>query len=67
MKYAYLLPIASLLEITGIITLITNQSIIGPIDIGFTMPYLISANIQGFALLIAGALVTTYWILQMKE
>lgn len=67
MSYAYLLPVASLLEITGILTLITNQSITGPIDIGFTIPYLISANFQGIALFIAGSLLTAYAILKIKR
>ena len=67
MKHAYLLPIASLLEIAGIITLLTNQSIIGPVDIGFTMPYIVSANIQGVALFILGSILTMYLVLQMRE
>lgn len=67
MNYAYLLPAASLLEIIGILTLITNESIIGPIDIGFSVPYIVSANVQGFALLIAGSISTMYLILQLQE
>jgi hypothetical protein len=67
MNYAYLLPAASLLEITGILTLITNQSIIGPIDIGFSIPYIVSADIQGFSLLIAGAVSSIYLIMQMQD
>ena len=67
MNYAYLLPVASLLEITGILTLITNQSIVGPVDIGFSIPYIISADVQGFTLLIAGAVSSIYLIVQMQE
>lgn len=67
MNYTYLLPIASLLELAGIMTLITNQSIIGPVDIGFSFPYLVSANMQGFLLFIAGSLLAIYAIFQMKE
>ncbi|QGA80602.1 hypothetical protein [Candidatus Nanohalobium constans] len=67
MNYAYLLPATSLLEIIGILTLLTNKSIIGPIDIGFSIPYLVSANIQGFALLIAGSILTMYLLMQMQE
>ena len=67
MNYAYLLPLASLLEITGILTLMTNESIIGPIDIGFSVPYIVSADVQGLGLLIAGGISTMYLILQMQE
>lgn len=67
MNYAYLLPATSLLEIIGVLTLITNESIIGPVDIGFSVPYLVSADVQGFTLLIAGGILTMYLITQMQE
>lgn len=47
-------------------TLLTNESLIGPVDIGFSIPYLVSADLQGFTLLIAGGLMTAYAITQMK-
>ena len=64
----FYLPFATLLEIVGVLTLITNESILGPVDIGFTVPaVLISGNIQGFSLLAAGSLLTFYLISQMSE
>lgn len=67
MRYEYLLPVASLLEITGLLTLLTNESLVGPIDFGFKLPYLFSANVQGLTLLIAGGLLTAYTLLQIQE
>ena len=61
-----LLPITSIIELLGALTLITNESIIGPVDLGFSVPYIISADIQGFGLLIAGGLITAYAITKMK-
>lgn len=62
-----ILPISSLLEFIGVITLITNESIIGPIDIGFSIPYLISADVQGFGLFLIGGLLSVYAITQMNR
>lgn len=62
----YILPVSTVLELAGIVTLLTNESIVGPVDIGFSIPYLISADIQGFTLLILGGLMTAYAITQMK-
>lgn len=62
------LPAGALIELIGILTLITNESIVGPVDIGFTVPaLLISGNIQGFALLFAGLSLTMYAIFRLKE
>lgn len=55
------------MEIAGILTLITNESIIGPVDIGFSIPYLVSANVQGFGLLLTGGALSIYAITQMKK
>jgi len=62
-----ILPISSLIEIAGILTLITNESFIGPVDLGFSIPYIASANIQGITLFAAGSALTLYSISQMKE
>jgi hypothetical protein len=61
-----LLPAASLVEILGIMTLLTNESFIGPVDLGFSVPFLVSANLQGMALILAGGAVTGYATTQMK-
>ena len=61
-----ILPVSSLIEIAGIMTLITNESFIGPIDIGFSIPYIISANVQGIALFMAGSALTLYVVSQMR-
>ena len=58
-----LLPIGSLVEFLGVLTLITNDGILIPkVDIGFNMPALFPVEIQGVGLLIAGALITMYAI-----
>ena len=61
-----ILPISSILELIGIMTLITNDSFIGPVDIGFTIPYIISANVQGLALFMAGSALTLYAVSQVR-
>jgi len=66
-KEFMILPISSLIEIIGILTLVTNESFIGPIDLGFSVPYIISANIQGIGLFAVGSSLTLYGISQMKK
>ena len=61
-----LLPFASLIEILGALTLLTNESFIGPIDLGITIPYVVSANFQGFGLFIAGSLITGYAVTKIR-
>lgn len=61
-----LLPLTSVIELIGILTLLTNESVIGPVDIGFSIPYIVSANVQGFGLLVAGGLLTAYAVSQMR-
>ena len=61
------LPVATLVEIIGVLTLLTNESFIGPIDLGFSIPYLLSANVQGIGLFIAGSLLAVYAISQIQE
>ena len=60
------LPVASLIEITGVLTLLTNESIIGPVDIGFSVPYVLSADVQGFGLFFVGTALTLYAMSEMK-
>lgn len=61
-----LLPVAALIELVGVLTLITNESVIGPVDFGFSLPYLVSADIQGFGLILAGSGVMMYAMSQLK-
>jgi|AntDeeMinimDraft_4_1070355.scaffolds.fasta_scaffold00011_53 hypothetical protein len=61
-----LLPFASLIEILGVLTLLTNESVIGPIDLGITIPYVVSADIQGVGLFIIGSLIAGYAITQIQ-
>ncbi len=69
MKQGFLyLPVASVLEILGVLTWITNETSVFPTaDIGFSVPYLVSAEIQGFVFLISGAAITFYAIKRMSE
>lgn len=62
-----ILPLASIVELTGIMTLITNESFAGPVDLGFSIPYIASANIQGIGLIMTGSALTLYSLIQMKE
>lgn len=62
-----LLPIGTIMEFLGIATLITNEGMLIPkIDLGFSVPALLPANIQGMALLIAGGLTTLYAVNKLK-
>ncbi|QGA80237.1 hypothetical protein [Candidatus Nanohalobium constans] len=64
----YLLPVASLLEIAGILTLITNEGMLIPkVDLGFSVPALVPADVQGMLLLIAGGLTMLFAVKNMKE
>ena len=67
MNPKFILPVSSLLEFAGLITLLTNESLIGPIDLGFSVPYLVSADVQGFGLFLTGGLLTAYAITQMNK
>ena len=64
-----LLPATSVLEVIGVLTLITNEGAIVPkvADIGFTVPTLLPSDIQGFLLFIAGSSTTLYAVLNMKR
>lgn len=61
-----LLPAGSVLELAGILTLLTNESLIGPVDVGIQVPAVLPANIQGFGLLAAGFALIMYAIYQMS-
>lgn len=61
------LPIATIMEFLGIATLITNEGMLIPkIDLGFSVPAILPADIQGMALLIAGGLTTLYAVTKLK-
>ena len=63
-----LLALGGTLELLGILTLITNpESILPHAEFGFTIPTLISPDIQGITLLAIGAILTTTTILKMQK
>ena len=62
-----ILPIATLIELTGILTLITNESFAGPIDLGFSVPVVASANIQGLGLIIAGSVMSLFALILINR
>lgn len=67
MQPAMLLPVGSLLEFLGVLTLITNEGILIPkIDIGFKLPAILPVEVQGIGLIVAGGLITTYSVTQMN-
>ena len=67
MNEKFLLPVGSLFEFLGILTLLTNEGMLVPkVDFGFSVPALISADIQGMGLLLAGAGITGYAIMNMR-
>lgn len=56
LQFYSVLAASSLVEMLGILTLLTNDGIIPDAELGFSIPVLlISADIQGFALLITGS------------
>lgn len=62
-----LLPIGTIMEFLGIATLITNEGMLIPkIDLGFSVPAILPADIQGMALFIAGGLTTLYAVTKLK-
>jgi len=61
------LILGGILELLGVLTLISNpDSMIGT-DIGFQIPALVSPDIQGIGLLLVGGALTTSGILIMKR
>jgi hypothetical protein len=68
MDNRFLLPAASLLEITGILTLLTNNGIlIENVGLGFSIPAIVQSDIQGVGLLMAGGFTMIYFILNQKN
>jgi len=71
MKPQMYLPISSMMEILGILTILTNKtSLIGPapLDIGLSIPIvLISADVQGIGILLLGTGLTTYTVFQLSD
>jgi len=61
-----MLPIASLIEFAGVLALLTNESFVGPVDLGFSVLYLVSANVQGLDLIMAGSAMMLYTFSQLK-
>ncbi len=67
MKPVMLLPIGSLFEFLGVLTLITNEGMFIPrIDLGFTVPAVLPVEVQGIGLMIIGGLITAYAVTQMN-
>ena len=67
-EYSFL-SIGGLLEVTGLLTLLTNEESIAPFaDLGLEIPVILgTADIQGFGLLILGSALTSYAIFRMKK
>jgi hypothetical protein len=62
------LPIASALEFLGVLTLLTHDTALLPkVDIGFTVPAVLPAQIQGVLLFLTGFGLTMYAIFQMSQ
>lgn len=62
-----LLPIGSLVEFLGVLTLITNDGMLIPkVDLGFSIPAVLPVEVQGIGLLITGGLTTFYAVMNMK-
>ena len=67
MKPVMLLPVGSLLEFLGVLTLITNEGMLIPrIDLGFTVPAVLPVEVQGIGLMVLGGLITAYAVTQMN-
>ncbi len=62
-----LLPIGTILEFLGVLTLVTNDGMLIPeVDLGFSIPAVLPVEVQGMGLLIAGGLTTFYAVMNMK-
>lgn len=59
---------AMILEIVGVLKLITNDEILIPkIGLGFKLPDILAVEIQGVCLLIAGGASTVYALMSMEK
>lgn len=62
-----LLPVGTVLEFLGVLTLITNEGMLIPeVDLGFSIPALLPVEVQGMGLLIAGGLTSAYAVMNLK-
>jgi hypothetical protein len=62
-----LLPVGTVFEFLGVLTLITNDGMLIPkVDLGFSIPAVLPVEIQGMGLLIAGGLTTVYAVMNLK-
>lgn len=62
-----LLPVGSILEFLGVLTLITSEGMLIPkVSLGFSIPAILPADIQGMALLIIGGLTTFYAVKNLQ-
>ena len=62
-----LLPVGTVLEFLGVLTLITNDGLLIPkVDLGFSIPAVLPVEVQGLGLLITGGLTTIYAVMNMK-
>jgi hypothetical protein len=62
-----LLPVGTVLEVAGVLTLITNDGMLIPkVDLGFSIPAILPVEVQGMSLLIAGGLITAYAVMNMS-
>lgn len=62
-----LLPVGTVLEFLGVLTLITNDGLLIPkVDLGFSIPAVLPVEVQGLGLLITGGLTTIYAVMSMK-
>ena len=62
-----LLPVGSVLEFLGVLTLITNDGMLIPkVDLGFSIPAVLPVEVQGMGLLVAGGMITLYSVMNLK-
>jgi hypothetical protein len=67
-KFMAALSLSLPLEILGVVTLLTNDGIVPSLDLGFSVPvYIISSDIQGFGLFLAGSMTTVIMVLQKTK
>ena len=63
-----LLPVGTVLEFLGVLTLITNDGMLIPeVDLGLSVPAVLPVEIQGIGLLILGGLTTAYAVMNLNS
>ena len=61
-----LLPIGTILEFLGVLTLVTNDGMLIPeVDLGISVPAVLLVEVQGMVLLIAVGMTTFYAVMNM--